>query len=57
MVGEWPNQGYEFEESKALTADKQHFVGLPLDDENQLDLTDKFIASWCRQIITEFGTL
>ena len=57
MVGLWPNQGYEFEDSKALTEDKQFFVGLPLDDENQLELTDEFIARWCTQVITEFGTL
>ena len=57
MVGAWPNRGYEFEDSKALTEDRQHFVGLPLDDENQFELTDKFIADWCTQIISEFGTL
>jgi flavodoxin II len=54
MVGAWPNQGYDFDESKALTEDREYFVGLPLDDENQIDLTDQFIARWCTQIITEF---
>ncbi|MGB0449909.1 MAG: flavodoxin, partial [Porticoccaceae bacterium] len=57
MVGAWPNQGYDFDESKALTTDKQQFVGLPLDDENQFELTDQYIAQWCAQIIAEFGTL
>lgn len=57
MVGAWPNQGYDFEDSKALTEDRQHFVGLPLDDENQFELTDQLIADWCTQIISEFGTL
>jgi flavodoxin II len=28
FVGYWPNQGYEFEASKALTEDKSFFVGL-----------------------------
>lgn len=55
MVGAWPNQGYEFEESKALTEDKKFFVGLPLDDENQLYLTEGFIHQWCDQIVMEFG--
>ena len=50
-------QGYEFEDSKALTEDRQHFVGLPLDDENQFELTDQLIADWCLQIIDESGTL
>ncbi|UVW35680.1 flavodoxin FldB [SAR92 clade bacterium H455] len=55
MVGEWPNQGYEFDQSKALTDNKAHFVGLALDDENQLDLSDDYINRWCMQICSEFG--
>jgi len=31
------------------------FVGLPLDDENQFELTDDYIAQWSQQILTEFG--
>ena len=54
-VGAWPNQGYTFEQSKALTEDEKFFVGLPLDDENQLDLTEDFIRQWCEQIVMEFG--
>ena len=54
-VGAWPNLGFEFEESKALTDDDKMFVGLPLDDENQLELADGYINQWCNQIMTEFG--
>ena len=54
-VGAWPNQGYTFEQSKALTEDENFFVGLPLDDENQLDLTEDLIHQWCDQIVIEFG--
>jgi flavodoxin II len=54
-VGGWPNQGYQFDQSQALTADKQFFVGLALDDENQFDLTDAYIDQWSRQIMQEFG--
>lgn len=54
-VGVWPNQGYQFDQSQALTADKQFFVGLALDDENQFDLTDAYIDQWSRQIMQEFG--
>jgi len=56
-VGLWPNQGYDFEHSKALTDDKKFFLGLALDDENQLDLTDQYIDQWCQQILYEFGLL
>ena len=41
ILGYWPNTGYEFTASKALTEDKTHFVGLSLDDENQYDQTDE----------------
>ncbi|MGB1807684.1 MAG: flavodoxin FldB [Porticoccaceae bacterium] len=54
-VGAWPNQGYSFEQSKALTEDGQFFVGLPLDDENQFELSDNYIAKWSQQILREFG--
>ena len=54
-VGLWPNEGFSFEESKALTADAKHFVGLPLDDENQLELSDYSISQWSRQVMHEFG--
>lgn len=55
-VGLWPNQGYTFAQSKALTEDQQWFVGLALDDENQLALTDPYIDRWCRQILEEFAS-
>tara|TARA_B100000780_G_scaffold56583_1_gene35778 strand:- start:17048 stop:17602 length:555 start_codon:yes stop_codon:yes gene_type:complete len=54
-VGAWPNQGYDFDRSKALNTAGTHFVGLALDDENQLDISDSFILLWCRQVVDEFG--
>ena len=53
-VGTWPTKGYEFKQSKALTDNGEAFVGLSLDDENQSELTDKYIEQWCIQIIDEF---
>ncbi|MDM3872636.1 flavodoxin FldB [Porticoccus sp. W117] len=53
-IGQWPADGFEFGESKALTADKNHFVGLALDDENQFDLSQQRLESWCEQILREF---
>ncbi|MFT6989048.1 MAG: flavodoxin II [Paraglaciecola sp.] len=57
FVGYWPNQGYDFIASKALTEDKSFFVGLSLDDENQYELTDERIDNWCLQLIAEIKTL
>ncbi len=57
VIGYWPNQGYEFAHSKALTEDKQHFVGLALDDESQFDQTDARIAAWVDQLLEELQTL
>lgn len=53
LIGYWPNVGYEFEHSKALTEDKSHFVGLSVDDESQYELTDNRVSQWCEQILTE----
>ena len=53
-IGYWPVSGFEFNESKALTADQKYFVGLAIDDANEFDLTDERISSWCKQIRKEF---
>ena len=53
IIGYWPNVGYEFTASKALTEDKQYFVGLSLDDENQYELSEQRISDWCEQLLTE----
>ena len=53
--GYWPVDGYEFEESKALTPDGNFFVGLALDEENEFAQTAERIAVWCAQIRNEFG--
>ncbi|MBX2807489.1 MAG: flavodoxin FldB [Cellvibrionaceae bacterium] len=54
MVGYWPNHGYQFTASQALTADQSHFLGLALDDENQYEQTEQRIAQWCEQIEQAF---
>ena len=55
IIGFWPNQGYEFNASKALTEDKSQFVGLSLDDERQFELSQQRIEDWCVQILQEIG--
>lgn len=50
IVGEWPNQGYEFKESKGLNESGSHFLGLALDNENQPELTEQRLNIWLNQI-------
>lgn len=52
IIGEWPDEGYEYETSKALRGDK--FAGLILDKENQDDLTDSRIEKWVKQLKKTF---
>ncbi len=54
-LGFWPNEGYEFAASKALTEDQSQFVGLALDEDNQYALSDERIATWCEQILVEYS--
>lgn len=54
-IGVWPNQGYDFIASKALTADKRHFVGLALDEDCQYELSDERIEEWSTQVLTELA--
>ncbi|MDO6445592.1 flavodoxin FldB [Colwellia sp. 1_MG-2023] len=55
VIGLWPNQGYEFAASKALTQDGNHFVGLALDEDNQYNESDTRIDLWCQQINAEIN--
>ena len=54
LVGTWPTQGYEFDESMALH-DNDHFIGLGLDYDNQPELTDERIANWITKVRLETG--
>ncbi|QUM82418.1 flavodoxin FldB [Moritella sp. 5] len=53
FIGQWPNKGYEFVASKALTEDESQFLGLALDEDSQYDLTDERIATWTLQVLEE----
>ncbi|MDP5031551.1 flavodoxin FldB [Paraglaciecola sp.] len=57
FIGYWFNEGYEFNESKALIADDEYFVGLCLDDENQYELSDSRIDQWCQQLVAELAEI
>jgi flavodoxin I len=51
VVGKIPAGGYTFESSRALRGD--HFVGLPLDQENQAKLTSVRVNRWVTQLKSE----
>ena len=54
LVGVWPTEGYEFDESQAMY-DENHFVGLGLDEDNESDLTEDRIHRWLLQVVQELG--
>ena len=53
IVGSVDPDDYEFEESEALIDGK--FVGLPLDEDFDPELTDERISNWLKSIQAEFG--
>jgi flavodoxin I len=53
LVGLWPATGYEVEGSLAL--EKDFFLGLALDEDNQPELTEQRIQAWVAQVVDEFG--
>jgi len=55
LVGYWPNEGYEFEASKALVDEGRYFVGLALDETSQYALTDERLARWLPQVLDEMA--
>ncbi|MBN2529495.1 MAG: flavodoxin [Deltaproteobacteria bacterium] len=48
VVGEWPTEGYNYEDSKA-ERDGQ-FVGLVIDDDTQAELTVERISRWVNEL-------
>ena len=54
LIGVWPADEYEFDESRGLY-DSDHFLGLGLDDDNEPELTDERIDEWLDQIRVEAG--
>ena len=53
IVGKWRTEGYEFEASKGVGPDGL-FMGLPIDEDNQPELTDKRLAQWVVQLNGEW---
>jgi len=52
IVGQWPLEGYGFDESMAVKDGK--FVGLIIDEDNQKSLTAKRVQDWVEMLKREF---
>lgn len=53
LVGPVSTEGYEFEESEAVI--DEMFIGLPIDEDFESELTDDRIAAWLKTIQPDFG--
>lgn len=53
IVGEVDPSGYEFDDSEAVMNGK--FVGLPIDEDFEPELTDERVANWVNSIKPAFG--
>jgi len=53
IIGSVPTDGYDYDESTAEIDGK--FVGLPIDEDNQDDLTEERIKNWVATLKGEFN--
>jgi len=53
LVGKVSTDGYEFDESEAIIDGK--FIGLPIDEDFEQELTDERVAAWIELLKPEFG--
>jgi len=56
VVGSWPVDGYEFDESKAII-EEGSFVGLAIDQDNQEELTEERVNAWTAQVKELFAEI
>ena len=53
LVGPVDTDGYEFEESEAIVDGK--FIGLPIDEDFEPELTDERVTAWLEVLKPDFG--
>ncbi len=53
MLGYVPEDEYYCSDSEAL--EDSHFLGLPLDEDNEENLTDKRLETWSQQVLQELN--
>merc|ERR1711904_591546 len=51
MIGYTPDSGYEYSDSKSVKDGK--FLGLPLDGDNEPDMTEDRVKKWIEQLKSE----
>ena len=51
MIGKVPTSGYTYDDSKSVIDGK--FCGLPIDEDNESELTDQRLSQWVKQINSE----
>ena len=51
MTGKVPTSGYTYDDSKSVIDGK--FCGLPIDEDNESELTDERLSQWVQQINSE----
>ena len=51
MIGKVPTSGYTYDDSKSVIDGK--FCGLPIDEDNESELTDQRLSQWVQQINSE----
>ena len=56
VVVPWSTDGYDFDASRALTPDGQHFVGLALDEDGQRSETESRLQQWWPQVLAAFDS-
>ena len=54
IIGEWSTKGYKYKSSKAEMIPGK-FVGLPIDEHNQWEITEERIESWSGKVLSEFS--
>jgi flavodoxin I len=52
LLGRVSSQGYIFQDSEAL--DKGQFLGLPVDEDFEPELTDERVTAWIEKLMKEF---
>ena len=52
VVGKVPDVGYTYDDSTAV--EDGVWVGLPLDEDNEYDLTEERLIKWVEQLKKEF---
>jgi flavodoxin I len=54
LVGIWPSESYDFDESKGMH-DESHFLGLVIDEDGEAEMTSDRIKEWVAQLQAELG--